>query len=113
MRTAWRTEVAASAPQAVARPARAQPRAERKLDIYLGDVGDVVERTAIALDANGVGSVTTAEIAGTSVTAAVLVLTNASTRFTACWRDRRPPFFSCLGTPLDDADYRFRAFAGP
>ncbi len=75
--------------------------------------GGVVERTAIALDGNGVGSVTTAELAGGSVTGAVLVLTNASTRFTGCGRDRRPPFVSCLGTPLDDAEYSFRAFAAP
>jgi hypothetical protein len=38
-----------------------------------------------------------------------LVLSNGSAR-TSCWRDREPPFYSCLGVPTDDRQvYRFRA----
>jgi hypothetical protein len=67
----------------------------------------------VPLDAAGAGTVSGIEFAPGAVTRAVLVLTNAGTRFNRCNQALSPPFFSCGGFPLDDAAYTIRGTATP
>ncbi len=67
------------------------------------DVGDPepVEQE-IPLDVDGDGSLAGVPF-DSSVAKVVIVVTNASTRFTQCFTDQRAPLFSCSGKPQDDS----------
>jgi hypothetical protein len=71
--------------------------------------GGIVEQE-IALDGNGDGSLPAPITFDSTVAKVVIVVTNASTRFTQCGTDtQNPPFFSCFGKPQDDSatkDYK-------
>ncbi len=70
-------------------------------------------RTVVPVPISGGAGTVSGVPFGLGVARVVLVLTNAGTRFNRCGRDRRPPFYSCSGFPLDDADYTFSATASP
>ena len=72
-----------------------------------------VATVPIPLTAGGIGSVAGIEFGSGAVSSATLVLTNAGTRFASCNEDLAPPFFSCGGFSLDDAEYTIRATATP
>jgi hypothetical protein len=68
------------------------------------DTGGTIVEQEISLDGNGDGSLPTAITFDSSVAKVVIVVTNASTRFTQCNTDfDNPPFFSCFGKPQDDS----------
>ncbi|HKO21407.1 MAG TPA: MXAN_6640 family putative metalloprotease [Candidatus Eisenbacteria bacterium] len=70
--------------------------------------GGIVEQE-IALDSNGIGSLPSPITFDGTVNKVVIVVTNASTRFTQCNTDfQTPPFFSCAGKPQDD--FRARVY---
>ena len=74
----------------------------------------VVRRTNGALERHPVaGAPLTIGFAPADVQSATLVLSNGGSRFAACGGDVQPPFFSCRGTPLDDANFAFTATATP
>ena len=65
--------------------------------------GALVAQQEIVLDGSGAGSLAGLTFDNT-VSKVVVVVTNASTRFTQCNTDfDNPPFFSCFGKPLDDS----------
>jgi hypothetical protein len=65
--------------------------------------GGIVEQE-IALDGSGDGSLPSPITFDSTVSKVVVVVTNASTRFTQCNTDfNNPPFFSCFGKPQDDS----------
>jgi mannose-6-phosphate isomerase-like protein (cupin superfamily) len=65
--------------------------------------GALVDEQEVSLDPSGVGSVAGLTFDST-VSKVVVVVTNASTRFTQCNTDfDNPPFFSCFGKPRDDS----------
>jgi hypothetical protein len=68
------------------------------------DSGGAIVEQEVALDGNGDGSLPTPITFDNSVARVVIVVTNASTRFTQCNTDfDNPPFFSCFGKPQDDS----------
>jgi hypothetical protein len=64
--------------------------------------GGIVEQE-VALDASGDTNPPVSVTFDSTVAKVVIVVTNASTRFTQCGSDQRAPFFSCFGKPLDDS----------
>jgi hypothetical protein len=65
--------------------------------------GALVAQQEIVLDGSGAGSLAGLTFDST-VSKVVVVVTNASTRFTQCNTDfDNPPFFSCFGEPRDDS----------
>jgi hypothetical protein len=68
------------------------------------DSGGAIVEQEIALDGNGDGSLPSPITFDSSIAKVVVVVTNASTRFTQCNTDfNNPPFFSCFGKPQDDS----------
>ena len=55
------------------------------------------------LDGTGNGGLAAPITFDSTVSKVVVVVTNASTRFTHCFSDQKPPFFSCFGQPRDDS----------
>jgi hypothetical protein len=66
--------------------------------------GGIVEQE-LALDGNGdTNPPVSVTFDSSTVAKVVIVVTNASTRFSQCNTDfNRPPFFSCFGKALDDS----------
>jgi hypothetical protein len=68
------------------------------------DTGGAISEQEIALDPNGDGGLPSPITFDSTVSKVVVVVTNASTRFTQCFTDfKNPPFFSCAGKPQDDS----------
>ncbi len=67
------------------------------------DSGGAIVEQEIALDGDGDGSLPAPIAFDSTVAKVVIVVTNASTRFTHCFSDQKPPFFSCFGQPRDDS----------
>jgi len=68
------------------------------------DTGGNITETEITLDGNGDGGLAAPITFDSTVSKVVIVVTNASTRFTNCNTDfQNPPFFSCAGIPQDDS----------
>ena len=64
------------------------------------DTGGNITETEITLDGNGDGGLAAPITFDSTVSKVVIVVTNASTRFTNCNTDfQNPPFFSCAGQP--------------
>jgi hypothetical protein len=68
------------------------------------DSGGSITETEITLDGNGDGGLAAPITFDSTVSKVVIVVTNASTRFTQCGTDNHnPPFFSCFGKPQHDS----------
>jgi hypothetical protein len=68
------------------------------------DLGGAISETEIVLDGTGGGGLAAPITFDSTVSKVVVVVTNASTRFTQCNTDfDNPPFFSCAGKPRDDS----------
>ena len=68
------------------------------------DLGGAITETEIVLDGTGNGGLAAPITFDNTVAKVVVVVTNASTRFTQCNTDfDKPPFFSCAGKPQDDS----------
>ena len=81
-------------------------RSKPKATLVTLDGSRIVSRKLIGLNAKGAGS---GKVRFGNVTRALLVLSNASTRFKDCFTDFRSPF-SCAGHPVDEnKTFIFRA----
>lgn len=79
------------------------PATSPRATVLSFDSGGGFVQQQITLDMNGDGTVTGLTFDST-VTKVVVVVTNASTRFTQCFTDfKNAPFFSCAGKPQDDS----------
>ena len=79
------------------------PATSPRATVLSFDSGGGFVQQQITLDMNGDGPVTGLTFDST-VTKVVVVVTNASTRFTQCFTDfKNAPFFSCAGKPQDDS----------
>ena len=67
------------------------------------DLGGAITETEIVLDGTGNGGLAAPITFDSTVSKVVVVVTNASTRFTQCGTDQNPPFFSCFGVAQDDS----------
>src|SRR4029079_18502854 len=68
------------------------------------DSGGSITETEITLNGTGDGGLVAPIAFDSTVSKVVVVVTNASTRFTQCGTDTdNPPFFSCAGEPRDDS----------
>jgi hypothetical protein len=67
------------------------------------DTGGSITETEIILDLNGDGGLAAPIAFDSTVSKVVIVVTNASTRFTQCGSDGKAPIFSCFGKPQDDS----------
>jgi hypothetical protein len=66
--------------------------------------GALVDEQEIALDGLGDGSLAGVTFDDSTLSKVIVVVTNASTRFTQCGSDQKfAPFFSCFGKPQDDS----------
>ena len=77
-------------------------RSPRGAVVSFDTSGALVAQQEIVLDGDGVGSLAGVTFDGT-VGKVIVVVTNASTRFTQCNTVANPPFFSCFGKPRDDS----------
>ncbi|MBA2614635.1 MAG: hypothetical protein H0U90_02485 [Actinobacteria bacterium] len=89
------------------------PATRRSATLVLHRTNGTVERLPFALDAVGAGSLGALDFGPGQVQSVTLLLTNAGLEFGSCGQARQPPFFSCGGTPLDDATFSFTALATP
>jgi hypothetical protein len=81
-------------------------RSKPKALLVALDGSKVVSKKLLKLNGKGVGR---AKVPFGKVTRALLVLSNASTRFKRCFTDFRSPF-SCAGRPVDqNKAFNFRA----
>ena len=62
--------------------------------------GGAVTFKAVALNVDGDGTVSVDF--GSTIAKAIVIVTNGSTRFTACYTDYPAATYSCAGVPLDD-----------
>ena len=68
------------------------------------DTGGSITETEVTLSGTGDGGLVAPITFDSTVSKVVVVVTNASTRFTQCGTDdQNPPFFSCFGKPQDDS----------